>query len=220
MKSIITILKYLLVLMLLCTRITYAQHSLQTVKLVQYVLDQFTPGTVKMKSGETSNQNLNYNTITNEMVFEENGKIAAIAKPENVDTVYISDRKFIPLNNKFYEVLANGSIILLEEFTASVSEPGTSIGYGSTTESSATSSYQSLIRDGGAYALKLPDGFKIIPNQAFFILKDGKLEKIGNERQLAKFFPDKKDAIKDWVKKNNTTFSKRDDVIALIKQIE
>lgn len=212
--------KYILISLFLFSTTTYAQHSLQTVKLVQYVFDQFTPGTVKMKSGATSNQTLNYNIITNEMVFEQNGNFAAIASPENVDTVYIADRKFIPLNNKFYEVLVSGAMPLLEEFTASVIEPGTSIGYGSTTESGATSSYQSLIRDGGAYGLKLPDGFQVVAKQAFFILKDGKLEKIGGERQLAKIFSDKKDAIKDLVKKNNTNFSKREDVAALVKQLE
>jgi len=219
MKSTITIIKYFFVLALLCST-SYAQHPIQTVKLVQYVFDEFTPGTVKMKSGAISKQNLNYNIITNEMVFEENGKFAAIAGPENVDTVYIADRKFIPLNNKFYEVLVNGAMPLLEEFTASVIEPGTSIGYGSTTESGAASSYQSLIRDGGAYGLKLPDGFKVMSKQAFFILQNGRLEKVGNEKQLIKVFPNKKDVIKDLAKKNNTNFSKREDVAALVKELE
>jgi len=218
MKS--TIIKYLFALLLVCSSTSYAQHPIQTVKLVQYVFDEFMPGTVKLKSGETSIRNLNYNIITNEMVFKENEKFAAIANPENVDTVYIADRKFIPLNNKFYEVLVMGKMPLLEEFTASVIEPGTSIGYGSTTESGAASSYQSLIRDGGAYGLKLPDGFKVMPKQAFFILQNGKLEKMGNEKQLAKIFPDKKDMIKSLVKKNNTNFSKREDVVAMVKELE
>ncbi len=62
---------------------------------------------VKMKSGETSNQVLNYNILTNEMIFNNAEKYLAIASPENVDTIYINNRKFIPLNNKFYEVLVN-----------------------------------------------------------------------------------------------------------------
>ncbi len=84
-----------------------ATHIDQTVKLVQYVFNEFSPGTVKVKSGETYNQVLNYNILTNEMIFDNDGKYLAIANPENVDTVYISERKFIPLNNKFYEVLVN-----------------------------------------------------------------------------------------------------------------
>ena len=212
--------KYILIAFLICGNCTQAQNPNQPVKLIQYVFDQFNPGTVKLKSGKSYKQNLNYNTITNEMVFVDNGKFVAIASPESVDTIYISDRKFIPLNNKFYEVLVTGPMPLLAELTATVSEEGTSIGYGSTTTTSATSSYQSLIRDGGAYGLKLPDGFKVTPKQEFYILKDDKLERISNERQLAKIFPDKKDVIKDFVKKTNTNFSKSEDVAALVKQLE
>lgn len=212
--------KYFLIATLFLAGSVYAQQPNNAVKLVQYVFDAFTPGTIKMKSGETYKQNLNYNIITNEMIFDNNGKYAAIDSPENVDTVYIGDRKFVPLNKKFYEVLATGPMPLLEQFTATVSEPGTSIGYGSTTNAGAASSYQSLIRDGGAYGLKLPDGYTVIPKNDFFILKDGNLERAGSQKQLSKIFPDKKDKIKDFVKKNNTNFSKREDMAALVKEIE
>ena len=198
----------------------FAQHPSNAVKLVQYIFDSFQPGTVKMKTGKTYEQNLNYNIITNEMVFEQNGKFAAIATPENVDTVYIAGRKFIPLNNQFYEVLAGGNKPLLYESTASVSEPGVSTGYGGTTTTSAATSYQSLLRDGSAYNLKLPDGYNVIPKHEFYILVDGKLEKAGSEKRLAKIFPDKADAIKKIVKTNKTDFSNREDVAKLVSQLE
>ena len=124
----------------------------------------------------------------------------------NVDTIYISGMKFIPLNNKFYEVLVDGKMPLLYESTASVSEPGVSTGYGGTTNSSAASSYQSLLRDGSAYNLKLPDGFNVIPKHAFYILVDDKLEKAGNEKQLSKIFSDKKAMIKDFLKRTKPIF--------------
>lgn len=212
--------KHLFIATLFLSGSVYAQQTNNPVKLVQYVFDAFSPGTVKMKSGETYQQNLNYNIITNEMIFDNNGEYAAIESPENVDTVYISGRKFVPLNKKFYEVLVTGPMPLLEQFTATVSEPGTSIGYGSTTSAGAASSYQSLIRDGGAYKLKLPDGYTVIPKNDFFILKNGNLERAGSQKLLSKIFPDKKDKIKDFVKKNNTNFSKREDMAALVKEIE
>lgn len=212
--------KYIFIAFLSCSNCTQAQNPNQPVKLIHYVFDEFNPGIVKLKSGNTYQQNLNYNTITNEMVFEQNGQFAAIANPGSVDTVYISNRKFIPLNNKFYEVLVTGPMPLIEEMTATVTEPGTSIGYGSTTTTSATSSYQSLIREGGAYGLKLPDGFNVIANQAFYILKEGKLEKVANEKQLAKIFTGKKDQIHDFVKKHDTKFSKSEDLAALVKELE
>ena len=212
--------KYIFITLLFCSNCAHAQNGNQPVKLVQYVFDEFSPGTVKLKSGESYKQRLNYNIVTNEMVFEDNGKFAAIANAESVDTIYIGDRKFVPLNKKFYEVLVNGPMPLLEQFTATVSEPGTSIGYGSTTNTGAASSYQSLIRDGVAYGLKLPDGYTVIPKNEFFILKDGNLERTGSQKQLAKIFPDKKDKIKDFVQKNHTNFSKREDITALVKELE
>jgi hypothetical protein len=43
---------------------------------------------------------LNYNSLTEEMIFENNGKKLAIGKGELelVDTVFIKDRKFVILN--------------------------------------------------------------------------------------------------------------------------
>jgi len=212
--------KYFLIAFLFFGVNCLAQRPSNTVKLVQYIFDSFQPGTIKMKTGKTYDQNLNYNIITNEMVFEQDGKFAAIATPENVDTVYIAGRKFIPLNNKFYEVLAGGNKPLLYESSASVSEPGVSVGYGGTTTTSAATSYQSLLRDGGAYNLKLPDGYNIIPKHEFYILVNGKLEKAGSEKRLSKIFPDKSDAIKKIVKINKTDFSNPEDVAKLVSQLE
>ncbi|MEO8819686.1 MAG: hypothetical protein ABI267_00050 [Ginsengibacter sp.] len=212
--------KYFYIFLILFPGSIYAQHPTQGVKLIQYAFDEFTPGNVKMKSGETSSQILNYNIVTNEMIFDNNGTYLAIAQPENVDTVYISDRKFIPLNNKFYEVLVNGKMPLLLEFTATILEPGTPTGYGGTSRTTAAQAFKSLINTGGAYSLKAPDGFKVIQGYNFLIMKNNQLQKAGSETQLEKIFSDKKEIIKDFVKKNKTNFSKREDMIALIKQVE
>ena len=72
-----------------------AQSADRRIKLVHYLLDSFTNGKVRLKSGETSEQSLNYNLITKEMIFEKDGKYLAIADPEQVDTVYIKQRKFV-----------------------------------------------------------------------------------------------------------------------------
>ncbi len=175
---------------------------------------------VKMKSGETSNQVLNYNILTNEMIFNNAEKYLAIASPENVDTIYINNRKFIPLNNKFYEVLVNSHMPLLLEFTSTISDPGASTGYGGTSTTTAATSFKSLINAGGAYELKLPDGFTVKPGYGYWIMKDGKLEKAANTKQLIKIFPDKKDMINYAVKKNDLKLSRREDIIRLVKLIE
>lgn len=211
---------YLFILTLLYTIQINAQDINEGVTLSHYVFNEFSSGTVKMKSGEAYNQQLNYNILTGEMIFNNAGKYMAIASPENLDTVYISNRKFVPLNNKFYEVLLNSNTPLLLEFTSTISEPGAATGYGGNSTTKAATSFKSLVNTGGAYELKLPDGFKVKPGYAYWIMKDGELEKVANAKQLIKIFPDKKDVINDAIKKNDLKLSKREDIIMLVKLIE
>ena len=212
--------KYLFSILLLSGINANAQPVNKSVILVQYVFDQFLPGNIKMKSGETYDRVLNYNIVTNEMIFENNGKYLAIANPENVDTVTINQRRFIYLNNKFYEILFNSKMPLLLEYTATVKEPGTSTGYGITSNTASASTLKSLISQGGSYTLQLPEGYTVIPGYEYWIMKNGELEKAGNEKQLVKVFPEKKDAIKNFVQKNQTNFSKSEDIVMLLKSLE
>lgn len=215
-----TIVRYVVVLLLLYSNDLFAQNAGQAVRLLHYVFNGFTPGTVKMRSGETFSRVLNYNILTGEMIFDNNGNFLAIADPQKVDTVYISNRKFIPLNAKFYEVLLPTPMPLLLEFTFTIKEPGTEIGYGITTTTSATTALTSLINSGGAYRLTLPDDFKVLPGYVYWISKNGNLEKAGSVKQLIKIFPDKKDRINDLVKTNDVNFSERENVISLVRQVE
>jgi hypothetical protein len=212
--------KYLVILTILLNNSTNAQKIESSVHLSHYVFNQFMEGQVKLKSGETYSQVLNYNILTGEFIFNKDGKYLAIQKPEDVDTVYIDNRKFVPADKKFYEVLSNTPAPLFIEFTYVIKQPGTSTGYGATTTTSAASSYTSLVNSGGAYDLKLPDDFKVVPGYSYLILKDGKYQKANNLKQLYKIFPDKKALIDDLIKKNNTNFSKREDVVTLINGIE
>jgi len=84
----------------------------------------------------------------------------------------------------------------------------------------ASSTLNTLIQNGGAYNLKLPDGFKVEAASTYWIFKDGKFQKANNAQQIGRVFPDKKAAIKDWVKKNDTDFSKREDIIKLVTGIQ
>lgn len=196
-----------------------AQPNAKLVKLDHYVMDSFASGIVKQKSGQVTNQVLNYNLITKEMIFEQGGQYLAIAQPENIDTVFINQRKFVPVHNGFYEYLTGSAYPLFAEYTCTVKEPGVQTGFGKS-NTTASVSMQSLIRDGGAYGLKLPDEFEVIPGHSLYIRKDGTFFKIKNEQQLIKLFPDKKEMIRDWIKKNKTNFSRNEDVVLLVQQIE
>ena len=210
----------LVIQILLCSSLSAAaQSNTKLVKLEHYVMDSFANGKVKQKSGQVTNQVLNYNLITKEMIFEQGGKYLAIAHPEDVDTVFLNQRKFVPVDNSFYEYLAGSPYPLFAEYTCTIKEPGVQTGFGTST-TTASVSMKALIREGGAYGLKLPDEFEVIPAHSLYIRKDGKFFKIKNEQQLIKLFPDKKELIRNWVKNNKTNFSRNEDVALLIQQIQ
>lgn len=208
----------LLFLMLVSTMIVKAQSS-QAVPLVHYVLDSFTNGKVLMKSGTSSEQKMNYNILTGEMIFIDNGKFLAIATPEEVDTVFIAQRKFVPVEGHFYEWLAGIQPALLKEYSSTIEEPKTETGFGST-NTTAANSLKQLIRSGGAYELKLPDDFKFIPKNSYWVEKDKRLYKVTNVKQLINLYPAKKSWIEDWWKQHDARFSKQEDLVALVTAMQ
>lgn len=197
-----------------------AQQINPQVQLAHYVFDSFRQGKVLVKSGIVYEQSLNYNILTNEMIFDNGGRFMAISEPINVDTVFISGRKFVPVENKFYELLAKTTLPLFMEFTATIEEPGTSIGYGASTSTGSATSLTTLLKWGHVYDLKLPDDFKVSPGFNFRILKEGKYLKAGSSKLFTIIFPEKKQLISELVKKNHTNFSKINDVILLVQQLQ
>ncbi len=197
-----------------------AQTNDKPVKLVHYALDSFTNAKVQLKSGKVYSELMNYNLVTKEMIFEQNGKYLAIAHPEEVDTIYLDRQKFIPVGNGFYEWLTGSTYPLFKEYTCTVKEPGANTGFGTTSTTAAATAVKALLKDGGAYALKLPDDYQVVAGHSFYVRKNGRYHKVSNEQQIIKLFPEKKQILKDWIKNHNNSFSKEADLILLIQQIQ
>ena len=78
--------------LLLLLSISISLHAQETVNLSHYVFPDFQPGVVLLKNGVRNNAKLNYNAASEEMVFDENGKMLAIgdAVLPQIDTVFVS----------------------------------------------------------------------------------------------------------------------------------
>lgn len=198
----------------------HAQPSQLPVALTHYVLDSFTIGKVLMKSGATSVQKMNYNILTGEMIFESGGKFLAIAAPQEVDTVFLGQRTFVPVEEHFYEWLTGTQPALFKEYGYSIKEPETEAGFGATSTTTAAAPLKQLIRSGGAYELRLPDEYKVIPKYSFWVQKEGRFYKLNNIKSLVNLYPAKKHWINEWWKKHDAQFSKHEDLIALIAAMQ
>jgi hypothetical protein len=193
-----------------------------TVTLSHYLLPEFQEGRVLMKNGTELKTRLNYNSLTEEMVFDDNGNILAVGKTvvPQIDTVFIGDRKFIYTEGKFLEVLHDSSYKFFAQHKCRVIPPGKPAAYGGTSETSATDSYSSLISDGRVYDLRLPDDFKVKPYTVYWIEKEGKLKSFLTLGQIKAFYKQKKKLYEEYTKTHKVNFEDQKSVADLINFME
>lgn len=199
---------------------SYTQPKQEEVS--HYLFPEFTQGVILMKTGIKQDALLNYNSLTEEMIFEDKGKKLAIAKSvlEIIDTVFIKERKFIALSSKFIELLYHSKWDLYGEHTCKLTEKGKPIGYGARSKTTAITSYSSFYSSGDLYNLKLPDSFEIEPCTYYWLKKNGKLKRFQSMRELKKLYKDKGDLFKAYVKKYDIKYDNQESIIQLIEYLE
>ncbi|OFX52405.1 MAG: hypothetical protein A2066_21655 [Bacteroidetes bacterium GWB2_41_8] len=194
--------------------------QVKVVELTHYLFPEFTSGVVLMKSGEKNEALLNYNSLTEEMIFDNRGVKLAIGQLELVDTVYIGSRKFFLLNNKFVELIYKSKSELYAEYKCTVKDPGKPAAYGGTSQTSATTTYSSYFTGGQVYDLKLPEGYETKPFTHFWLKKDGKINKFLTVRQLAKLYAEKENLLKAYQKTNDVKYDDQESILGLIRFLD
>ena len=191
-------------------------------EISQYLFPQFMEGSILMKNGVVNKARLNYNAGTEEMVFMQNDKVLALAEVtlNQIDTIYIQQRKFIYLDKKIMEVLHNSGYRLLAHYKCRVIPPGKPAGYGGTSQTSAVDSYSSWIQGGNMYELQLPDDFKVIPYSVYYLEKNNEKKTFASMGQLKKYYQKKSKFFDDYVQKNNPDFNNQLAIAQLVAYME
>lgn len=212
--------KRLVILLVISFAFNVAYAQVKVVEVTHYLFPEFTKGVVLMKNGIKNETLLNYNSLTEEMIFENNGTKLAIGQPELVDTVYIKGRKFFLLNGKFVELINNSKYKLYAEHKCTIKDPGRPAAYGGTSQTSSATSYSSYFAGGQVYELKLPEGYETKPFVDYWLVKDGEVSKFLSIRQLAKLFNEKDNSFKEFVKKHDVKYTDQSGIIELIRYLE
>jgi hypothetical protein len=196
----------------------YSQRGVKEISY--YLFPEFTNGTVVMKTGIRNGTMLNYNSLTEEMLFIRNGKTLAITSLEQIDTVFIGNRVFIPMQKKFVEVVYHNHFDLYALHKAKVIDPGKPSAYGGTSYTSATTSISSYASGGQTYDLKVPEGTETQPEIEYWLKQDGKTYMFLSINQLSKLYKGKKAEFKKYVKDNRVKYEDQDNLVELIKFME
>jgi hypothetical protein len=183
-----------------------------------YVLPEFVNGSVLLKSGKIEDAVMNYNKVTEEMVFEKGSTRLAMTNLESIDTVYLGSRKFVPHEKIFYEVLIKNNISLFKKHKCNLLQSGSPSGYGGTSETSATNSISILVGSGSMYKLELPKEYHVRDASQFVITKDNSEFKTGTEKQFLKIFPQISNELTQYIKQNRLDIRKQADLVFVINR--
>ena len=197
----------------------------QGVFLSHYVFPEFREGVVVKKSGSVDKATMNYNSLTQEVIFMQDTTKLALAETNTIDAVYIGKAKFIPVESVFYEEVETDNTVKLyvqHECKVTSVDAGKDIGFGMTSQTTAIVNLSSLNSPSGlklVYDLKLPSGYKVTPFSEFWLKTGSKFIKITNTKQLQKALPGKEALINEYIKTNKPDFKNREDMINLIKTL-
>ena len=191
-----------------------AQKTADSLQPKTCLFDHFTLGAVLEKNGTTHEALLNYDADNQSVLFKQDHQNMILTGLDNVDTVYIGEKKFIPAEDKFYAVATTTEIALLVSYTykstpvvAQTDHNGTSRQNSGMVSSNVSEAYLNR-RFQGQYAIEF------LPR--FWLKRGHSLYKANNEKQIAKIFAAKETAINEFVKTNKTDFTLEKDVIDLI----
>lgn len=205
--------KYLILLLILLGLSAPGAGNAQKKSI--YLLNDFTQGTVLMKSGAKTSASLNYDASNRKMKFRQQDEIMILTNTGEVDTIFIASHKFIPYNRNFLEVieLPNGNIYinwLLKELYK-----GRTGAYGYANQSTTTTSINTSYYNKNYYKVENPDIMEQINENDYWFFRNGKPVKFRNEKSLLKLFPGKEELIKGYMKEHKINMKNPQQVIEL-----
>ncbi|MGC9471419.1 MAG: hypothetical protein ACP5D1_07735 [Bacteroidales bacterium] len=183
----------------------------------QYLFSDFATGAVVKSNGEKIAASLNYNVITEEMIFRENGRYMALSGIDEIDSVYLNNMVFIPAGKAFYELAVDGPVKLFVQFSGTVRVEGEEVGYGSTSQTSRVRSLNTLISSGAMYSMDLPENLVMSRHITYYVEKNGKRKRFVNERAFLRNFRDYREALEEYIERSNIRFDRYNDVVKLVQ---
>lgn len=194
----------------------------KTKEVSHYIFPEFTQGVVLMKSGVTQKALLNYNSLTEEMVYIDKGVKLAISDETlaKIDTVFIRDKKFVVVGTKFFELIVHSKFDLYIEHKCDLRNLGKPTAYGATSQTTSVSSYSSIPSQSMKYELKLSDEYGVEPYIYYWIKKNNASKKFSNMRQLKNLYASKKDLMDVYVKDHDVKYDDQKTIVQLIEYLE
>lgn len=177
---------------------------------LEYILPDFSIGTVLFYNGERSQAFLNINTFDNAVRFIDPNthKDTLIVKNEDeIKAVYIKNRYFAKWQKRYIELVnpTNDTSIGIHRYINVIAK-GKVGAYGMASETSSISNLSHINDMGSTYKLKNKSVYDLSYHVDYYICKGNKMYP-ANTRGFQKIYPKLKAQIPDFVRENDIDFS-------------
>jgi hypothetical protein len=216
-KSRFYLLKAFISLTMMAFVLPLAAQNIDTLQnLPNLLFPKFAKGVVKLKNGKTYSAILNYELVEQEMVFLQRKLTIVLDEPQLVDTVYLNNKRFVPFTKGFFELAVSAPITLFIQHKSYVESAGTPIGYGAMSQTTPPSYVRQLFETRGAISLKVPDAYKVVKDNEYWIRRAGEMSNFSSKREFLKIFPDNKNDLEKFISRNRIDFTEPKDVTKLV----
>lgn len=209
--------KLFFVLMLLfASSVGYAQSAM--------LFPDYKPGTIILKGNKKVNVPVNYDATKHLMMYKQGDDHMILGNIQSVDSVLVDKHRFIPIKNRFYEVIPVNSQFLLVDWNISMTNIGYKGAYGQVTHSKVYNYNLSAMTHDIYHTEAKPNTsslevYRRSNKNTYYVMINQKMQKFKDKKSLLKLFPEKKEEIEAVLKEQKTMFTNVDDVVELMKQI-
>lgn len=188
----------------------------ETENMANLVFPKFQQAVVKLNNGQSYKAELNYEMTEQQMIVLRNGQLFLFKDAQSVDSISIGNRIFVPAEKGFYEVLVSGPVSLFMQHKADLENEGSTVAYGSKSNTAGITHITTIYGKEGAIVLKIPENYKVIDASVMWVRIEGEMHRIQNRGQFMKLFPDHKKELENYFKGHETDFKNPGDVSRLV----
>ena len=205
---------------LFCAKYTFVftQATYDNLEGLPYLLSAFQPGKLYYNNGNIQDRDVNYYLITGELVVLINDRIVPLTLVTTLDSVVLDDMRFVKVEDRFYELVYEGSVDLLvfhKEETHREAEKGA---YGTQSQTAKVDElWEHKQTQSANYSLEWNDAFKRF-DKSEFLLYDGEiLSPAAKLNDYSLVFGKSKKELKAYVSENDIKFNELSSVKQFVR---
>lgn len=178
----------------------------------RYRYSDFTNGQLVFKNGRVNSGRFNYNFLLGEMEFLQSRDTLSIVNKKDISFIAIARDTFY-YNDGYIELIFSGPVNVGLMQTIRLKDIQRKGAFGVTDRNSSIDAYNSMAVTGNLYELIPNEDWVFQETMEYFLSTPERGFVQFNKKNVLEIFPQKKDAIKDYLKSNKIHFDSRADLL-------